>query len=55
MIYMSIGVAITIFAAIFLVYGLKHHDREVLMGSIPVLGVGVFLVVLSYIVFRSSL
>ncbi|MBI2484689.1 hypothetical protein HYW18_00870 [Candidatus Uhrbacteria bacterium] len=55
MIYMSIGVAITIFATIFLVYGVKHHDREVLMGSIPVLAVGIFVVILSYVVFRSQL
>lgn len=51
MIYISLGIAISIFALIFLIYGIKHHDREMLMGSIPVLAVGIFVAVISTILF----
>ncbi|MDA1038313.1 MAG: hypothetical protein O2877_01330 [bacterium] len=53
MIYVSIGIAISVFGAIFLFIGIKQRWREMINGSIAITAVGIFIFIVSLVALAS--
>ena len=54
MIYISLGLSITIFGIVFLVLGLKRKWREITNGAVTLTAVGVFIFIAAIIAYVSS-
>jgi len=53
MVYISLGLVLTICGFIFLIVGVKKHWREIINGSVVLLAVGLFMFIAAIVAFLS--
>jgi hypothetical protein len=54
MIYISFGIAITIFGIVFLIIGAKRKWREIVNGALTLTLIGIFIFVVAVVAFLNS-